>query len=103
MGLIAPKGQATPQPPEPIDDEPLYIPERSGVVREALRQLHDHDIPADEVIHVTSDAILFRQANRCKTAWIRWNGAVLIVVDESGWPADPSPWARAQLDSQTQS
>lgn len=99
MGLLSVKPQPDPEP-EP-NDEPLYVPERSGVAREALRQLHDHDIPADEVVHVTSEAILFRQANRCKTAWIRWNGAVLIVVDESGWPAEPSAWVRAQLDAQT--
>jgi len=101
MGLLSTKPQPTPDPDEPGDH--LIIPERSSVIRNALAMLRDRDIQADEVDHVTSDSILFRHAGRCKTAWMRWTGSDLIVVPESGWLAEPSSWARSQLDPKPES
>lgn len=87
MGLLAPDPA-----PKPVPVVPVPIPERTSVLANALDTLRQHHIPASRVIRVNTDCILYRQEDRCMTAWMRWTGSRLRIVAESGWPAEPARW-----------
>ena len=77
----------------------LLAPGKEGVCQNAQEMLQQRGVTVKKVVTVDTDAVLYLDGlGRPKTAWLRYTAGHLVLAYDSGFPCEPSPAARRQLD-----